>query len=127
MTRARERLYLLNVVVRRIWGNISYQEPARFFAEMPLDLIEFKDYASVASRSGAYRGEISVTTTTVMTTNTSNVPDVVGLRLDHPEYGDGKIVATEGAGTDQKVTVEFRGRDRRKFLLRFLKAFIEES
>ena len=34
MTRARETLYMSSVVVRRIWGTIAYQDPARFFAEI---------------------------------------------------------------------------------------------
>jgi DNA helicase II / ATP-dependent DNA helicase PcrA len=63
MTRARELLFLMNVVVRRVWGNVNYQEPSRFFAEMPVALLEVKDFTqSITSgarpsfRLGSSRG-----------------------------------------------------------------------
>lgn len=59
MTRARQVLYLMNVVIRRIWGNVSYQEPSRFFAEMPEESLVFRDFsygrAATEYRTGSSR------------------------------------------------------------------------
>lgn len=55
MTRARERLYLMHAVVRRIWGQISFQRPARFFDEIPSKLVSFSDLSRyMRSQEGRY-------------------------------------------------------------------------
>jgi len=43
MTRAREKLYFSNAVCRRIWGTIHYQDPARFFKEIPEQYMKYVD------------------------------------------------------------------------------------
>jgi DNA helicase-2/ATP-dependent DNA helicase PcrA len=156
MTRAKEQLYLLNAAVRRIWGQVSYQEPSRFFAEMPDRLVEFRDLAQGAGRGSSRQfgygsafgsaqgseasptGEDRYSMAALkrepargprLVDEFSQLPqiggDVVGQRLNHPEYGPGLIVSSEGSGHDQKVVVEFNGRDRRKFLLRYLKDHLD--
>ncbi|MBI3534288.1 MAG: UvrD-helicase domain-containing protein [Deltaproteobacteria bacterium] len=45
MTRARERLYLFHAAMRRIWGEILVQKPARFFLEIPEEFIEYRDFS----------------------------------------------------------------------------------
>jgi DNA helicase-2/ATP-dependent DNA helicase PcrA len=146
MTRARERLYCSHVMVRRIWGNVSYQEPARFFQEMPGDAIEFRDLARGAGAgqfrtgsskhyglprrdAGGYRSASAYD-------DFSQLPEggdddregretLVGMYVNHPEYGRGTILQAEGSGQDQKVTIEFKGRDRRKFVFRYVRQYLE--
>jgi len=156
MTRARERLYMTHAVIRRIWGNISYQEPARFFKEIPSDCLEFRDmsYGGAASqyRAGSSRGfsfrESGQESVRASSTNAVREPartpgraqapddfsqlspsddddDVIGRKLDHPEYGRGTVLSVEGSGPDTKILIEFKGRDRRKFLLRYVKSFFD--
>ena len=50
-------------------------------------------------------------------------PTWVGSRLRHPEYGLGTVIQEEGSLDARKVTVEFAGRERRKFLARFVAKF----
>ncbi len=50
---------------------------------------------------------------------------LIGQGVDHPDYGDGRVVSVEGAGDAQKVVIEFRGRDRRKFLLKYVQTYLE--
>ncbi len=145
MTRARECLYLLHVVVRRIWGNVSYQEPARFLAEIPESLVEVRDfsYGSGAARfrtgssrhHGYGRGggselsydDVAAPAPKVASeySQLSDDESLIGHRLNHPEYGPGTIVAADGSGQEQKITVEFKGRDRRKFVFKYVRAFVE--
>jgi DNA helicase-2/ATP-dependent DNA helicase PcrA len=54
MTRAREVLFMMSVAVRRVWGNINYQEPSRFFDEIPAECIEFKDYTHTQATRSSY-------------------------------------------------------------------------
>ena len=39
ITRARERLYLLNAWSRSLWGNLNYNPASRFLYEIPQELI----------------------------------------------------------------------------------------
>ena len=50
--------------------------------------------------------------------------DMVGRRMNHPEYGMGTILAVEGGGDDRKVVVEFKNRQQRKFLLRYIAGYV---
>jgi DNA helicase-2/ATP-dependent DNA helicase PcrA len=163
MTRAREYLYLTHVVVRRLWGNITYQEPARFFDEIPSDAIEFKDFAQgsaqsryrASSQESAYGAAGSWEQKSASsswggrelprsslrrgadsdfsqlnpfendTADDSNAP-AVGKKLNHPDYGRGTLLQLEGSGDALRVTIEFSGRDRRKFLWRFVKDYLEK-
>lgn len=45
MTRARERLYMFHATFRRVWGDLLYQYPARFFNEIPEQYFELRDYS----------------------------------------------------------------------------------
>jgi hypothetical protein len=151
-------LYLTHVVVRRLWGNITYQEPARFFDEIPSDAIDFRDY-SQGSGAGKYRASTSGWGGSSTSTGSSwgaasksfssprkspagsefsqvnpfeddldedpSAPKI-GKKIQHPDYGRGTILLLEGAGDALRVTIEFSGRDRRKFLWRFVKDFIEK-
>ena len=45
MTRARERLYMTHATFRRVWGDLLYQYPARFFEEIPEKYFEVRDFS----------------------------------------------------------------------------------
>lgn len=45
MTRARERLYMTHATFRRVWGDLLYQYPARFFKEIPERYVEVRDFS----------------------------------------------------------------------------------
>ncbi|OFZ23349.1 MAG: hypothetical protein A2X94_03755 [Bdellovibrionales bacterium GWB1_55_8] len=136
MTRARERLFLSNVVVRRIWGNVNYQEPSRFFVEIPGRFLEMRDFApqvfggASASTQRSFSsipapktgGWSPARPATPAATGAGN--DVIGRRIHHPEYGEGSIVLAEGSADDRKVTVEFAGKQRRKFLFRYVASYL---
>ena len=50
MTRAREHLYMTHATFRRVWGDLLYQYPARFFGEIPERYFEVRDFAQKAGR-----------------------------------------------------------------------------
>jgi DNA helicase-2/ATP-dependent DNA helicase PcrA len=45
MTRARERLYMSHATFRRVWGDLLYQYPARFFKEIPERYFDVRDFS----------------------------------------------------------------------------------
>jgi DNA helicase-2/ATP-dependent DNA helicase PcrA len=121
MTRAREVLYLMGVVIRRIWGDVSYQEPSRFFNEIPDEFLEVRDF-SYGSRVQEYRTGSS----RQFGYTHQSKPDLsgwVGREMNHPEYGRGKVVESEGSGNNQKVTIHFSKGPQKKFLLRYVASF----
>jgi hypothetical protein len=51
--------------------------------------------------------------------------DLIGRHINHADYGRGTIIAVDGSGTDQKVTIEFANRQQRKFLYRYVASYLE--
>ncbi|HEX2241093.1 MAG TPA: UvrD-helicase domain-containing protein, partial [Actinomycetota bacterium] len=58
ITRARERLYLLNAWSRSLWGSVSYNPPSRFLAEVPLELL--KDEEKRAAQATFAKKDLSL-------------------------------------------------------------------
>lgn len=50
MTRARERLVMSHATFRRVWGDLLYQYPARFFDEIPQSYFEVRDFSQGSGR-----------------------------------------------------------------------------
>lgn len=50
MTRARERLVMTHATFRRVWGDLLYQYPARFFDEIPQSYFEVRDFSQGSGR-----------------------------------------------------------------------------
>ncbi len=108
MTRAMERLVMTCASERRRYGGINYQTPSRFLNEVPEELMDFErqprrqtrtrsrdtdraslDY-SYSQESAAADGEVRP-----------------GMRVRHPIFGGGEILAVTGAGLDQKLKIRF--------------------
>ena len=93
ITRARERLYLLNAWSRSLWGGVNYNPPSRFLAEIPGELI------AMTERKSARKGDV-----------TERDPSVfkVGQEVEHERWGRGMIleIARSGVG-GLEATVNF--------------------
>ncbi len=94
ITRARERLYLLNAWSRSLWGGVNYNPPSRFLNEIPGELI------AMSERKSQGRG----------VPKTSVDPSVfkVGQEVEHDRWGRGVIleIARSGVG-GLEATVHF--------------------
>lgn len=112
MTRARKRLIMTHAQVRRIWGQTHYHEPSRFFGEIPEDFIEYKDFRLRAGSSNGSGATVAV-----------HHP-FQGRTIEHPEYGNGRVVQVEADGLNSRILVQFGASSTRKFLLRFVEQFI---
>jgi len=110
LTRARERIHLFHASYRRSWnavgGGIS-----RFAAEIPEDCVVVEESGSwhVPTPRAAPR----------KSRGAGGAPSAVGLRVIHPQFGEGVVVGSEGIGERAKLTIQFRRAGIKKILAAF--------
>jgi len=116
LTRARLRVDLFHATFRRAW-NSAGGGSSRFLHELPEDCVEWaggepwraprpvsrKRRDDAGSTGAAVRGGASP----------------IGVRVSHPQFGEGIVVACEGRGERAKLTVEFRRAGTKKILAAF--------
>jgi DNA helicase-2/ATP-dependent DNA helicase PcrA len=140
MTRARERLYLLNARRRLIFGQEQANLPSRFLKEIPGELLEQGQGSRLRTEpvepafglpgSSAARPLPSHNLAAVISAanEVERVPEPsddygsdisVGLKVRHAKFGIGTIRKIEGRGDDQKVIVWFASAGPKKLLVRF--------
>jgi DNA helicase-2/ATP-dependent DNA helicase PcrA len=125
-TRARQRLFLVHAQQRRVFGRTQRNEPSRFLAEVPNELLRLDLPAPVAddepivdysysqlplARRAAFR-----TPRPPVSTGDSFA---VGQRVFHAEFGAGTIRAVEGSGKRTKLTVRFDHAGFKKLIVAF--------
>jgi DNA helicase-2/ATP-dependent DNA helicase PcrA len=124
MTRARERLYLTYARERRVFGSVQNNEPSRFIAEIPSELVEW-----IGGRSSAWKSARAALGQERWP-SVEQRPDEgtrvvyedglrIGARVRHQSFGVGTVVAIEGRGEQQKVTVMFPRVGRKKLVAKF--------
>ncbi|MQB01132.1 MAG: AAA family ATPase [Actinobacteria bacterium] len=96
ITRARQRLYLLNAWTRSLWGQVGHNPPSRFLAEVPGELIDEAEKERSLDRSGFKLGSKSV-------------PDQfkVGQEVEHPRWGRGVILELARSSIGLEATIHF--------------------
>ncbi len=112
MTRAQKEVHLLHASYRRTW-NASGGGASRFLSEIPADCV-------VIDRAEPW----GVPTPRVARRPPSRTPagegrGPVGVRVLHPQFGEGVVVACEGIGERAKLTVQFRRAGTKKILAAF--------
>jgi len=110
VTRARQRLYLSCAQTRMLHGQTRYCTASSFFDEIPEELLR-----KLNQRSAPVQPAWSAPTPAW-----ASEPAAGGLRVgqnvQHPKFGFGVIVATEGRGADARVQVNFGGGTGMKWL-----------
>lgn len=115
ITRAKERLYLINAKQRTLYGRSSYNLPSRFLAEIPEELCE-KHQA----------GEDFYQTTKapqVLTQVKAKLGVVTGYSLgdkvEHNKWGQGVVVAVRGEAEEQELSIAFPGQGIKNLLAKY--------
>ncbi len=116
LTRARTRVHLLHASFRRAW-NAAGGGPSRFLEEIPEDCLELAEVSPWAAPRPVSRGVWK-------RTGREDRPDAagedpVGVRVRHPQFGEGVVVACEGRGERAKLTVQFGRAGTKKILAAF--------
>ena len=111
LTRAQSEVRLLHATYRRSW-NASGGGMSRFVSEIPTDCLVIDQ----ADPWGAPRPR---TIRRPAASRSGQVPSPVGVRVLHPQFGEGVVVACEGMGERAKLTVQFRRAGVKKILAAF--------
>jgi DNA helicase-2/ATP-dependent DNA helicase PcrA len=110
ITRARERLVLTYAESRRMHGVESYARPSRFLGEIPGELLhEVRPRVQVSRPAFAGRTTLQETA----------APFKLGQRVNHASFGEGIVLAYEGAGTHTLVEVNFANAGRKRLVLAY--------
>ena len=143
MTRARERLYLLNARRRYLFGQEQSNLPSRFLKDIPAELLDEgegmngrdgmfprRDWTATHQAVSSWTPAVHNLAAAVEFSHTNEIelvpepPDehqgvLVGMRVRHPKFGLGSIRQIEGSGEGQKVVVWFNSVGPKKLMLRF--------
>ena len=145
LTRARERLYLTRSEQRSLWGQSQYNPASQFLDEVPASLIEWKregsafgggwgtssgpvNFATSRYDSGSHWGAGATSTRPAaklapvakqrVQQDKAIVVPAVGQQVKHASFGQGTVVALEGAGDKTVAKVAFADTEKR-LLLRY--------
>ena len=132
MTRARERLYLLNSRRRYLFGQEQSNLPSRFLKEIPAELLDDGGGTQFQrpEPSSAYAAPYPAHNLSVVTSAFDDIEVVpeppeehegvyMGMKVRHAKFGVGTIRKIEGSGEGQKVIVWFNSVGPKKLMLRF--------
>ncbi len=138
ITRARERLIVTNAWARTLWGTTQYNPPSRFLEEIPEALVQMVDSGSRPTHSawGDYRrigaDRRDAPSSRERSTRPRSSPPApagpdrsgsellglaVGDDVTHPSFGEGVVIALQGAGEKAEARVNFAGRGEKQLLL----------
>jgi ATP-dependent DNA helicase UvrD/PcrA len=116
ITRAQKEVHLLHAHYRRSW-NASGGGISRFIAEIPRECLEIEEaepwQAARPVSPRRYAGASKASS------SGSKGQSPVGVRVLHPQFGEGVVVACEGVGERAKLTVQFRRAGTKKILAAF--------
>ncbi len=132
MTRARERLYLLNARRRYLFGQEQVNAPSRFLKDIPAELLNEEGSDRGGEPSGAYATpypahNLAAAAKFSQSNDIEIIPEppdehegaFIGMRVRHGKFGVGDIRKIEGTGEGQKVIVWFTSVGPKKLMLRF--------
>ncbi len=115
LTRAKVQVHLFHASFRRVW-NAAGGGRSRFLHEIPEDCIDWAEAEPwTAPRSVSRRKREEPANTG----GARGGKSPIGVRVSHPQFGEGVVVACEGRGERAKLTVEFRRAGTKKILAAF--------
>lgn len=135
MTRAMKQLTITFAQGRMLWGSLKFNGPSQFLQEIPERYYSWINYQTSSKKNFDYGSKsyddfdqssessddaVFYTEKVYQTkkpTLTSNYPS--GSKILHALYGEGTILDSEGAGQEEKVTIQFRDGIRKKFMVKF--------
>lgn len=123
ITRAKKELFMTYAVHRMQHGQIQYNAPSRFLAELPPELLDnrFKQKQPASPKhwhfgdneikkaGNPYKSELPKP-------QNVTIDFIVGDKVRAPKYGVGEVKAIKSAGADYEVSVAFTGKGTKKFM-----------
>ena len=131
-TRARKQLYLSSATTRHRFGEVQ-SIPSRFIKEIPEELVEKKDRRH-NRRYGVDSHAVGQTSFFSKKSSRATAEPAgvhydfedseimrVGRIVQHPTFGRGRIVKTEGFGESLRVDIMFSGIGLKKIMAKYAK------
>ena len=118
LTRARERLYLSRALSRMAFGNWKSNEPSRFLAEIPSEVISWNEDVVRSPKIKKSFGPPPKATGKRIASNTMIVLQP-GDRVAHDTFGLGTVVIVNGEGDRAEATINFGSLGEKRLLLRY--------
>ena len=116
MTRARRRLYLTLAQSRMLHGQTRYNIPSRFLDEVPEKFLKWlsptagvktNDNFVVADSDNDFRYNRAIQRNSLNQSSGNAAQWRIGQIIRHAKFGEGVIIAYEGAGNDARVQIKF--------------------
>ncbi|QOI97759.1 MAG: UvrD-helicase domain-containing protein [Flammeovirgaceae bacterium] len=140
LTRAQKRVFLSYALTRYRFGRLKNCEPSRFIDDVNPAYLKvstrFTGIESTPVNTGNYArtlvNGIRKSTTTVAQSKSAYRPPAdfipsdtselaAGMRVEHPKFGFGKVIALDTAGAERKAKIEFDDFGEKTLLLSFAK------
>jgi DNA helicase II / ATP-dependent DNA helicase PcrA len=145
ITRARERLFLSYALSRYRYGRLKNCDPSRFLEEIDPAYIRVQRKFSFHERREERPLPAKTLVSQLKSGNHAPVPPQVahrlsdhfrpsdtnalaeGMRVEHPKFGFGRVIAMETEGANRKAKVVFDNFGEKTLLLSFAKLMIHDS
>jgi DNA helicase-2/ATP-dependent DNA helicase PcrA len=115
LTRAMQRLYLSRAIRRSAWGAPQHNPASRFIDEIPAELIRYLREDPIAAPSSE-----SISTRTAKATPQRTIIELsLGDRVNHTQFGLGKVIDVSGSGDNTTATIDFGTAGEKRLLLRY--------
>lgn len=129
LTRAKEKLYLINSEQRMLFGRTSRNLPSRFLREIPEDLLEIIDDTVKAygfskrpvRPKPEYKPEIEGTVGVHKKVEKIAINYSIGDTVHHKMFGKGKVISMTKMSNDMLVEVNFNRVGTKKIMANFAK------
>ena len=114
MTRAKDRLYLCNATMRRMFGSVRHNPPSRFLQEIPDEFAAGRPERALGPTSGP-----SIDWNEGQWEGDELPPIEPGTRVEHPVFGVGTIREVVGSGRNTKIRIRFGAAGLKTIVLRY--------
>lgn len=132
ITRAKEKLYILNAESRMLFGSTSRNKQSRFVEEIPKEYIEIIGNISWKKPENGFIDSVSAVDTRKKLTNTARnfgqakifkSPCSASFNLDdrvkHKTFGEGTVLSVTKMGNDSLIEIEFDKIGTKKLMANF--------
>lgn len=124
MTRARRQLHLSHAKGRMLWGQVRFYAPSSFLEEIPAGYVNLISYKQVQVRSPSLQSSMQQEDWVQHQHSSPSLPPTspstpTAAWLIHETYGKGEVIAREGQGAQEKVTLRFGPGTIKKFMVKF--------
>ena len=129
ITRAKKKLYILNVHERMMFAKTRYNRPSRFVEEIPEEFIDNQTEHRrefIPMSHSQYKPALSkeMTTPVKPISTLKHTPAVVfsqGERVNHPTFGGGTVLSVQKMGADTLYEIAFDNVGTKKLMATFAK------